>query len=136
MPRPPRTKIKLTTDSIEQELQEIKNQMEELRIKANKDYMKVTQMMDTSEDIQVLENSRNNSIRAIRDYLVMRKDLVNIQRAAKADLDKVGPTEAGTPDADGNPAAGQNVIGVDWKLQMQEMRNQFKKDKENQKPSE
>lgn len=126
MPRPTRTKIKLTADSIEQELQEIKNQMEELRIKANKDYLKVVQMMDTAEDIPLLENSRNNSLRAIKDYLVMRKDLVNIQRAAKADLDKVAPADATATDANGVPTTG-NGVAIDWKLQMQEIKNQMAK---------
>lgn len=127
MPRPTRSKIKLTSESIEQELQEIKNQMEELRIKANKDYHKVVQLMSTAEDIPLLENSRNNSIRAIKDYLVMRKDLVNIQRAAKADLDKVAPADANVVDANGVSSTG-NVVAIDWKLQMQEMKNQMGKE--------
>lgn len=127
MPRPTRSKIKLTSESIEQELQEIKNQMEELRIKANKDYHKVVQLMATAEDIPLLENSRNNSIRAIKDYLVMRKDLVNIQRAAKADLDKVAPADANVVDANGVSSTG-NVVAIDWKLQMQEMKNQMGKE--------
>ena len=125
MPRPTRTKIRLTSDSIEQELQEIKNQMEELRIKANKDYQKVVAMMDTAESIPLLENSRNNSLRAIKDYLVMRKDLANIQRAAKADLDKVQPADAAATDANGVPTTGNNVA-IDWKLQMQQMRTEIK----------
>lgn len=127
MPRPPRTKIRLTTESIEQELQEIKNQLEGFIAKANKDYLKVTQLMESNEDIQQLEFSRANSMRAMKDYFVMRKDLANIQRAAKADQDKVQPSDASTPDANGNATTGNNV-GVDWKLQMQEMRSQIKKD--------
>lgn len=121
MPRPPRTKIKLTTDSIEQELQEIKNQAEELRVKASRDYQKVSALMETSEDIQVLENSRNNSLRALRDYLVVRKDIVNIQRAAKADQDKVNPADGSTPDANGN-STGDGVVAVDWQQRMQQIR--------------
>jgi hypothetical protein len=123
MPRPPRSKVKLTKESIEQELQELKNQMEDLIVIAKKDYRKVIDMMESAEDIQMLENSRTNSMRSIRDYYAIRKDLINIQRAAKADEDKVQVTSATAPDADGNvPADG--VASVDWQLKMQQIRNE------------
>jgi hypothetical protein len=78
MPRPPRQKLRLDFDSIQSHMQEVYNQLEELRQKAVRDYNKVQDMLLNPTDLVTLEQSRNNAMKALDNFFQKKIELVNV----------------------------------------------------------
>lgn len=75
-----KSKLQFDMDSLKNHLQEIYNQLEELRNRAMRDYNKVVKLSENPNDIIVLENARNNSLKLFDNYFAKKIDLLKLQK--------------------------------------------------------
>ena len=111
MPRPPKQKLDFTTDSVKKHLQEIYNQLEELRTRAVRDYNRAINYIRDEPDTVAMEIPRNNAMKSIETFFQKKTELFKLHAQITRDLIKAG-------DADLKDNA---VWGEDTKLELQKM---------------
>jgi hypothetical protein len=119
MPRPQRQKLKFELDSLEKHLQEIYNQLEELRTRAVKDYNRVIDLMKDPTNVGLLENSRNNALKTFDNYFQKKIELVKIQASIIGNIQKNSGKEG---DGEGEVTTGSfdSSQMQKWYLEMKE----------------
>jgi hypothetical protein len=95
MPRPTRQKLRFELDSLEKHLQEIYNQLEELRTRAVKDYNRVIDLMKDPTNVGLLENSRNNALKTFDNYFQKKIELLKIQASIIGNIQKTNKENEG-----------------------------------------
>jgi hypothetical protein len=126
MPRPPKQKLKLDYDSLQSHIQEVYNQLDELKQKAVRDYNKVQSMMIDPTSIVSLEPTRNNSLKALGDFHKSKLDLLKVHLNVVQAKDKQGVSDIEGED-DITTATSEDM--QKWYRQLEEMKKENKKEK-------
>jgi hypothetical protein len=122
MPRPPKQILSFDYKSVEKHMQEVYNQLEELRMKAQKDYKKVADLMEGASEIVILEAARYNAMKTFENFFQKKIDLLKIHASIVNQMHKkpVGGAEEKESGATGG------AMGV---MKMQELYEQLKSGK-------
>jgi hypothetical protein len=119
MPRPPKQRLKLDFESINSHIQEVYNQLDELKQKATRDYNKAQQLMVDATSIVSLEATRNNSLKALGDFHKNKLDLLKLHLNVVQAKEKINSTEASGEDGDIQTATSKDMQA--WLAQLEEM---------------
>jgi uncharacterized coiled-coil DUF342 family protein len=119
MPRPPKQILKLDYDSLQAHIQEVYNQLDELKQKAQRDYNKVQQLMNDATSIVTLEPTRNNSLKALGDFHKNKLDLLKLHLNVVQAKDKQNSIESESEDGNINTATSEDM--QKWYKQLQDI---------------
>jgi hypothetical protein len=122
MPRPPKQKLKLDYDSLQSHIQEVYNQLDELKQKAIRDYNKVQQMMVDPTSIVSLEATRNNSLKALGDFHKSKLDLLKVHLNVVQAKEKQGAAD--TENEDGAISTATSEDMQKWYKQLADMKKE------------
>lgn len=111
MPRPPKQKLEFNADSVKKHLQEIYNQLEELRVRAVRDYNRAVNYIKDEADTVAMEIPRNNAMKSIETFFSKKTELFKLHAQITQTLGKSGEAEA----------KEIGVWGEDTKLELQKM---------------
>jgi LPS O-antigen subunit length determinant protein (WzzB/FepE family) len=121
MPRPPKQKLKLDYDSLQSHIQEVYNQLDELKQKAIRDYNKVQQLMVDPTSIVSLEATRNNSLKALGDFHKSKLDLLKVHLNVVQSKEKQSSAET---EDDGNISTATSEDMQKWYKQLADMKKE------------
>jgi hypothetical protein len=119
MPRPPKQKLDFTMDSVKSHLQEVYNQLEELRTRAVRDYNRAIAYIKDDEDLNIMEVARNNAQKSIENFFTKKTELLKVHVQIVQTLGKNA--------AEAEDAKNSGAWGEDTKLEMQKMLQDLKK---------
>lgn len=101
MPRPPKQKLDFTMNSVKNHLQEIYNQLEELRVRAVRDYNRAIDFIlpnnpgDDDEaasmarnTLEQMETARNNAMKSFENFFTKKTDLLKLHAGITQALSK------------------------------------------------
>ena len=127
MPRLVRRKIEFNYDSLLELMQDCYNQLESMRIKAERDYNKISQIANLNKsDLVLLDNAKNNSMKILDSYYKQRLELLKIMKDTIVGRDK-NTAALGASGKEGVEGAGRT--SDDDKMDLIKMMENFKNKK-------